>query len=154
MRTHQDDYSDALNIVNGIIRLSNRYNLWPRDDFHHELALAFGIKTLNQFNPDDPTEYDDHLEAQSLSGFRYYIEVCVNNRIEFYGVTPVNQPNNDAEINFVVIVVLDRALLPEMVLQLPWHELPRFMKWDPESEKWYAELTNELKTFSRVLYEL
>ena len=150
MRNHQDDYNDALDIANGIIRLSNKYNLWPREHFHHELALAFGIKALNQFNPDDPTEYDDHLEAQSISGFRYYIEACVNNRIDFYGVTPVHQPNNK-EINFVVIVVIDRALLPEMVLQLPWYDLPRFMQWDPDAELWYAELTDELKTYSRVL---
>lgn len=153
MGNHRDDYNDAMNIIDGIHRLSRKYNLWPREHFHHELALAFGIMTINRFNPDDPTEYDQHLEAQSLSGFRYYLEACVNNRIEFYGVTTSKQPKNK-EIDFVVIVAFDRALIPEMVLQLPWKDIPRFMKWDPEAELWYAELDHELKAFSRILYKL
>ena len=152
-KNHLDDFNDAMNIINGIHRLSRKYNLWPREHFHHELALAFGIRTLNQFNPNDPIEYDDHLEAQSLSGYRYYIEACVNNQIEFYGVTPVHQPKNE-ELDFVVIVSFDRALIPELVLQLPWKDLPRFMKWNPDTELWYADLDKELKAYSRILYQL
>jgi len=90
VRTNIDDYEDAASIVNALSRLSNRYKLYPQDSIHRELALAFGIRTINQFNPKDPTEFDTWLQAKSLSGLRYYFEPCINNRIDFDGVSSSN----------------------------------------------------------------
>jgi hypothetical protein len=153
VRTNIDDYEDAVSIVNALSRLSNRYKLYPQDSIHRELALAFGIRTINQFNPKDPTEFDTWLQAKSLSGLRYYFEPCINNRIDFDGVSSSNPLDNHV-IDFVVIVVFDRNLVPDMVLQIPWKILPTLMEWDPDTERWCAELTDELKSRSKILYEL
>ena len=153
MRTNIDDYEDAASIVNALSRLSNRYKLYPQDSIHRELALAFGIRTINQFNPKDPTEFDTWLQAKSLSGLRYYFEPCINNRIDFDGVSSSNPLDNHV-IDFVVIVVFDRNLVPDMVLQIPWKILPTLMEWDPDTERWCAKLTDELKSRSKILYEL
>ena len=128
MRTNIDDYEDAVSIVNALSRLSNRYKLYPQDSIHRELALAFGIRTINQFNPKDPTEFDTWLQAKSLSGLRYYFEPCINNRIDFDGVSSSNPLDNHV-IDFVVIVVFDRNLVPDMVLQIPWKILPTLMEF-------------------------
>jgi hypothetical protein len=153
VRTNIDDYEDAVSIVNALSRLSNRYKLYPQDSIHRELALAFGIRTINQFNPKDPTEFDTWLQAKSLSGLRYYFEPCINNRIDFDGVSSSNPLDNHV-IDFVVIVVFDRNLVPDMVLQIPWKILPTLMEWDPDTERWCAKLTDELKSRSKILYEL
>jgi hypothetical protein len=153
VRTNIDDYEDAASIVNALSRLSNRYKLYPQDSIHRELALAFGIRTINQFNPKDPTEFDTWLQAKSLSGLRYYFEPCINNRIDFDGVSSSNPLDNHV-IDFVVIVVFDRHLVPDMVLQIPWKILPTLMEWDPDTERWCAKLTDELKSRSKILYEL
>ncbi len=122
------------------------------------LAIEFYNNIPRLPNLQAAPEGTQNVDALSRKGDRYSIKTITQpGKLTgvFYNVGNLGDKKQpEKKFEFVIIVLINKALEPVQILELTWEQFLKFRKWHKTMRAWNLSITKELINESKIIFQI
>jgi len=97
---------------------------------------------------------DSNIDAISRNGDRYSIKATTGKVTGvFYGLySPNSTELNQQKFEYVILVILDKNLSLEYIIELTWNEFLKYKRWHSRMQAWNLPINKDILENTKCIY--